>query len=184
MANVVILERVQGRSRTALSRLLWNRCPCYDRSREIVRQSWPKRRVSPTAGEANKTNHVRRIQEQGMVAVALCRAARHRVPPLLSSCMQYRTFLISEYCSHEFLICTVDVCSFLCTSDREFGFGKLTHLWGSRKVTLCEVCCKHTRLTRHGCFMVMYCITSMESMFTDYACPVSQPEPRIPLLRR
>ena len=98
----MLLDRVQGKSRMALSRLLWNRCPCYDRSQKIVRQLGPSV-DSPTAGEANETNHVRRIQEQGMVAVALCRAARHRVPPLLSSCMQHRTFLISEYCSYESL---------------------------------------------------------------------------------
>lgn len=71
----------------------------------LPRQAKPMRRT--TFGESNARE----------VAVALCRAPRHRVPPLFSSCMQYRTFLISEYCSHESLICTVHVSSFFCTSN-------------------------------------------------------------------
>jgi hypothetical protein len=47
---------------------------------------------------------------QGMamrMVVALCRGARHKFPPLHSSCMQYRTFLISGHCSYKSQICAV-----------------------------------------------------------------------------
>jgi hypothetical protein len=89
----------------------------------------------------NDTNHVRRFQARDGDGRGVCREARHWLPSLYSSCMQYRTFIISGNCSYRSQICASSSTSCV------FTFAQSVH----RDKAEC------TRVSRHG-RLTMPCI--------------------------